>query len=312
MKAIEVDLSEKEVTRSLRQFKSRRDELLHEDVAAFKHHLGRFVEHCRKDTLVQGILAPLEEKFEPDADAWWETFYEKRGEIELPSSSDAELVLRYHIIASVVEDRQKLFRFGSMNGRGKSDERSELFRSVMIRPFAEELSHRLGEAADLASPEARDVQAVPLSRIPGQNETRIFLSHKSVDKPLVRRYHRALKEVGCDPWLDDPDMPAGTNLERGIHAGFEDSCAAVFFITENFEDEKYLASEVDYARIQKRKKGDKFAIITLRYADQTEVPGLLEPFTWKNVSNDLEGLYELLRALPVETGPVRWKADAVS
>jgi hypothetical protein len=307
-----VDLSEKEITQSLRQFRSRRDELLHGDVAAFYHYLKRFVEHCRGDRLVQSILAPLEEKFDPDAEAWWQTFYDNHGSIELPSGSDEELVTRYRIIESVLEDDQKLFRFGSMNGHGKSSEQAEFFRSVMIRPFAGELTHRLGEAADLASPEARDVQAVPLSRIPAENETRIFLSHKSVDKPQVSRYDQALREIGLDPWFDEPDMPAGTNLERGIHGGFEDSCAAVFFITESFVDEEYLASEIEYARIQKRKKKEKFSIITLRYTAENDVPGLLEPYVWKDVSNDLEGFYELLRALPIEAGPVRWKAEIVS
>jgi hypothetical protein len=308
---MEVNLSEEEVNRSLRQFKNRRDDLLHEDVAAFKHHLERFIEHCRDDALVQSILAPLEEEFEPDVEAWWETFYEKRGEIQLPSNIDEELVLRLGIMESALEDRQKVFRFGSMKGQRKEGERTELFRSLIIRPFAEDLTHRLGKAANLASPEARDAQAVPLSRIPAQDETRIFLSHKTEDKALARRYYRALGEIGLDPWLDELDMPAGTKLERAIRKGFEDACAAVFFVTENFEDKEYLATEVDYAREQKREKGDKFAVVVLRYASEGEVPGILKPFTWKDISSDLEGFHELLRALPVETGPIRWKADVV-
>jgi len=73
-----------------------------------------------------------------------------------------------------------------------------------------------------------------------------------------------------------------------------------------------LASEVDYAVIQKRKKEKKFAIITLRYLNAAEVPGLLTPYIYKDVKNDLEGFYELLRALPIELGPVRWKAEVVT
>jgi hypothetical protein len=113
------------------------------------------------------------------------------------------------------------------------------------------------------------------------------------------------------PWLDEPDMVAGTNLERGILQGFEESCSAVFFITENFTDEKYLATEVDYAVIQKRKKEKKFSIITLRYPNAKQVPGLLQPYIYKDIENDLQGFYEVLRALPIEVGPVRWKAEVV-
>jgi len=144
------------------------------------------------------------------------------------------------------------------------------------------------------------------------NETRIFLSHKSADKPLVYRYYYALKELGFDPWLDEPDMPAGRNLEREILKGFSESCAAVFFVTKNFQDENYLATEVDYAIKQKRKKNKNFAIVTLRYPEASSVPELLTTYVYKNVSNDLEGFRQLLRALPIEVGPIRWKSEVVA
>src|SRR5207245_3399448 len=114
----------------------------------------------------------------------------------------------------------------------------DLVRTLIIRPFAEEMSQRLGTAADLATPDARALQAVPLNRIPSPKEIKIFLSHKSVDKPLVYRYYHALKTLGFDPWLDERNMPAGANLEREVLRGFEESCAAVFFITDSFKDEK--------------------------------------------------------------------------
>ena len=106
-------------------------------------------------------------------------------------------------------------------------------------------------------------------------------------------------------------MPAGANLEREVLRGFEESCAAVFFITASFKDEKYLAAEVDYAVMQKRKKEQKFAIVTLRYTNAAAVPGLLTPYIYKDVSNDLEGFDELLKALPIELGQVRWKSQVV-
>jgi hypothetical protein len=229
-----------------------------------------------------------------------------------PADSDSELLLRYEILVSAVNNPRLIFQFGMAMGKSKGDEWIEIFRTLVARPFADELSYRLGNVANLASPEARALQAVPLNRIPSRNETRIFLSHKSVDKPLVYRYYYALREVGFAPWLDEPDMPAGANLEREVFRGFAESCAAVFFITENFKDEKYLAAEVDYAVMQKRNKDKKFAIITLRYSGAAPVPDLLTPYIYKNVANDLEGFYELLRALPVETGPIRWKAAVVT
>lgn len=293
------------ITESLRKFVERRDDLLHEDLDGFALQIARFMELCDNDELIKSVLTPVINKHSPDVDSWWKQLSNK--EIEFPTNSDEELALRYSILQSVKNDPDKVYGFTFAYGKRKKDEGIELFRSIVIRPFTTELSDRLSKAANLATPEERALQAVPLSRIPSATEIRIFLSHKSVDKPIVKRYYNVLKELGFDPWLDEPDMPAGTNLERGIFSGFEKSCAAVFFITSNFKDESYLATEVDYAIAQKRKKGNKFAIITLRYTDASPVPGLLTPYIYKNIGNDLEGFNEIVRALPIELGQTRWK-----
>lgn len=138
---------------------------------------------------------------------------------------------------------------------------------------------------------------------------RIFLSHKGADKPLVRDYKSTLETLGFSPWLDEDAMSAGAELERSIIKGFEESCAAIFFITPNYKDEKYLASEVDYAIQEKRKKGDKFSIITLvlRSADSSNVPPLLHRYVWKQPSTDLEGIREILKSLPIQVGDTYWK-----
>lgn len=297
------------VTESLRQFVERRDDLLHEDESGFKLHLSRFMELCESDELLQSVLRPILEKFSPEVDSWWKKLSDRN--IEFPSSPDEEFALRYSILQSVNAEPDKVLRFTFAFGKSKRDEGIELFRSTVLRPFATELGNRLSKAANIVTPEERALQAVPLSRIPSATEIRIFLSHKSIDKPIVMRYYNALKALGFEPWLDEPDMPAGTNLERGIFDGFEKSCAAVFFITENFKDEKYLASEVDYAIMQKRNKENKFAIITLRYPNALPVPGLLKPYIFKDVENDLDGFYQLVRALPIELGQTRWKKEVV-
>lgn len=309
-----MDLNKEQITSSLRTFRTRRDALLHDDDSTFDHAIQRLVEYSQADELAKSVLVPQMEKFHPDAEAWWDeniSQSERGSKLSFPANQDEELALRYALLCFVAQDDHKLFSFGFHFGKMKLGEAIEVFRTIVIRPFVEDLGNRLSEAANLATPEERELQAVPLKRIPRVNETRIFLSHKSVDKPIVYRYYMALKQLGFEPWLDEPDMPAGTNLERAIFKGFEESCAAVFYITHNFKDESYLAAEVEYAVMQKRKKGKKFSIITLRYSDAAPVPGLLTPYIYKTISDDLEGFNEVIRALPVELGPVRWKAEAV-
>lgn len=139
---------------------------------------------------------------------------------------------------------------------------------------------------------------------------KIFLSHKGADKPLVREFKQTLSLLGFDPWLDEDAMQAGAELERSLMKGFHDSCAAVFFVTPNYKDENYLATEVDYALQEKRKKGERFAIITLvleRHGSGVEVPQLLHRYVWKEPANHLEALREIIKALPVQSGSVYWK-----
>lgn len=298
------------ITQSLRVFRERRDDLLHEDSSSFEINLQRFLEILEQDDLIKPVVDSIEKIEHMNGDKWWEQISSEQG-VYFPSNLDEDLALRISILKELAKVSTRIFSFGFAIGKSKGNEAIEAFRSIVIRPLASELSERISKAADIATPEERALQAVSLSRIPSAKQTRIFLSHKSVDKPIVMRYYNALKELGFEPWLDQPDMPAGTNLERGILDGFEKSCAAVFFITENFKDENYLATEVDYAVAQKRAKGNKFSIITLRYPISSPVPGLLRPYIYTDVQNDLDGFYELVRALPIELGPIRWKKDVV-
>lgn len=139
---------------------------------------------------------------------------------------------------------------------------------------------------------------------------KIFLSHKSINKDKVRNFKTILELLGFSPWLDEEAMSAGANLERSLHSGMLDSCAAIFFITPDYKDEKYLATEIDYA-ISRKRQDEKFSIITLVFSDENGekgvVPNLLQPYVWKEPANDLLALAEILKALPLEVGDIRFK-----
>jgi hypothetical protein len=136
-----------------------------------------------------------------------------------------------------------------------------------------------------------------------QAPKKIFLSHKSTDKGQVRRFKAALEAVGFEVWLDEDAMTAGAELERSLIKGFKDSRAAVFFITPNYVDDNYLATEVDYAVAEKRDKRDGFSIITLVFKDdqgkEGQVPALLRKYVWKQPADELSAFVEIVRALPI-------------
>lgn len=132
---------------------------------------------------------------------------------------------------------------------------------------------------------------------------KIFLSHKSIDKELVRRFKKTLDELNLKPWLDEDAMVAGDKLERSILKGFQESCAAVFFITSSFKDAGYLEAEIDYALSEKRKKKDNFSIITLVINEEQdtsiEVPEILRSYVWKEPKDELEALREIIKSIPL-------------
>lgn len=78
-----------------------------------------------------------------------------------------------------------------------------------------------------------------------------------------------------------------------------------------YKDEGFLETEVNYAITEKMNKGDKFSIITLVFSDDKgkigEVPELLKTYVWKQPTNDLEALQEIIKALPVKLGDVRYR-----
>ncbi|WP_452601381.1 toll/interleukin-1 receptor domain-containing protein [Pontimicrobium sp. MEBiC06410] len=132
-------------------------------------------------------------------------------------------------------------------------------------------------------------------------KNKIFLSHKTANKELVREYKKTLSLLGYEPWLDEEDMPAGTIPHRGILSGFQNSCAVVFFITNEFKDERYIANEINYAITEKTERGNEFSIITLVLSDEAVVPDLLKAYIWKSPKSDLEALRDIIKALPFQS-----------
>lgn len=141
----------------------------------------------------------------------------------------------------------------------------------------------------------------------GLLKMKIFLSHKGSDKSLVRDYAMLLKELGFTTWFDEENAPAGSARNRVFSEGMAESCAAIFFITENFKDERDLGEEIDFALFQKRERGDKFAIIALCFQNG-HVPDILKQrFIYKEPKNDVIALYEIVKALPIKVGKVEYK-----
>jgi hypothetical protein len=133
------------------------------------------------------------------------------------------------------------------------------------------------------------------------DNSKIFLSHKGVNKPLVEKIDRALRQLSLTTWFDRDDLAAGDPLVRGVDNAFATCSAAVFFISSEYVDDGVIAREVDRAITEQAMRKGGFRIIPLVLSQHggsdDRVPGPLQTLTWKTVE-DSEIVPAILRAIP--------------
>jgi len=302
-----------DLIKELSRFKRYRDNLIQGDTDDLEHNLRDFVVELRRNQLMRAVRSEL-----PDFDAkrWWasETTDDgpqraggRRSEsIVLPEDEGERLVALLELAESMADGELEIYSLGRLLGAFKMDKAKSAVLNRVLHPMADLLTDHLRHEAEIANPAVRELAAVPLDRIPGDQDSTIFLSHKSVDKPFVRPYADLLEVLGFKPWLDERDMRAGDTLHRKIADGFDKACAVVFFITPNFEDQRWLGREIDHAINRKVERGDRFSIITLVF-DNAEVPRPLMDYLWVPVQNEVNAVRQIVRGLPVVVGPPRWR-----
>ena len=125
-------MDKENITNTLRIFTERRDDLLHEDSSGFGHYLSRFLEICENNELLQSIIKPINNLDSKDVENWWKNV-SKYG-ANFPKELDDDFALRYSILESVNNDPNKIFDFGIVYRKKGSDEKIDVFRSIVIRP----------------------------------------------------------------------------------------------------------------------------------------------------------------------------------
>lgn len=232
----------------------------------------------------------------------------ERERMNLPLDPDEKAALLLECVRQV-QKTDDLFSqlMGSLGIYGQSKS-IDHFKTTIFRPAMELFGEQLREVVALATPESRALVAVPPHLVPHESMTGIFLSHRTPEKPRVQRYYTVLQNLGYSPWLDIEAMPAGTVPHRGIQDGIEKSCAAVFFVTESFTVDHWIATEIEHAIERHTKLGpDRFSIITLLCYPDATAPKELAEFIFKHIENDLDGLNHIVRGLPIQLGPPRWR-----
>lgn len=140
--------------------------------------------------------------------------------------------------------------------------------------------------------------------------SRIFLSHRGVNKALVEKIEHALRDLGLRPWFDKYDLGVGEALVRSVDNAFSECSAAVFFISGDYVDAGVIGNEIERAVHERAIRSEQFKIIPLVLSqhggDDTRVPKPLETLKWETVA-DIDILPTILRSLPPSVqSQIRW------
>lgn len=131
--------------------------------------------------------------------------------------------------------------------------------------------------------------------------SRIFLSHKGANKPLIDKVDQALRLLGLKTWFDRDDLAAGDPLVRGVDNAFIKCSAAVFFLSGQFADAGNIQREIDRAIHEQAMRADGFRVIPIVLAQHggsdDRVPLPLKTLVWKTV-DDIDIVPTILKALP--------------
>lgn len=77
---------------------------------------------------------------------------------------------------------------------------------------------------------------------------KLFLSHKSENKPLMRIFKKGLEFLGYETWIDETDMPPGAQLAPALKTAIDGCHCLIAWITTQYMDSSYCQDELLYAK----------------------------------------------------------------
>jgi hypothetical protein len=133
-------------------------------------------------------------------------------------------------------------------------------------------------------PEQSTTLREPVSSSPSvSGMTRVFLSHSSIDKPVVRQVMAELLLMGADPFYDEVSITNGGVIPSDIEKALETTDTFVLFWSKDAAVADWVTSERDVAWGMFHNQPHRFLVVIL---DETALPPTLRFKKWIDAKND--------------------------
>ena len=107
---------------------------------------------------------------------------------------------------------------------------------------------------------------------------KIFLSHSSKDKTIVRRIDKDLTSHGFLTWIDEDEIPHGASIPASIQTGLSECQVLILFVSRHSVQSKWVTTEWESA-ISRSLSGGGARVISVRL-DDSEVPEFLRHYRY--------------------------------
>ncbi len=82
----------------------------------------------------------------------------------------------------------------------------------------------------------------------------VFLAHRKVDKPIIRKIYQELKERGLAPWLDEEEIPPGAAFQEALQQAIgQVKTAAICIGSDELSNWQALELKISITQCVKRK-----------------------------------------------------------
>lgn len=150
------------------------------------------------------------------------------------------------------------------------------------------------------------LQLVPAVLLKEKNPSmiKVFLSHSSKDKELVRRIGKDLESYGFDIWLDEKEILIGDSIVDKVDKGLNKSNFVLALLSKASIESGWVKQEIQSALHFHHTDKSIFVIPVL--AEECEMPHYLAPLKYANLTKDYnKGIREIVLSIDEKSG-INW------